>query len=144
MPLRKLCLTACLFCCLTATALAQDSLLSKSDIIKLDFNTLAEKKNRLREKDPALIPAYRQLLQDADKLLDQAPLSVMQKTAIPPSGDKHDYMSIAPYFWPDPSKPDGLPYIIKTAWSTRKCGSIPTRSTCRSSVRTSTCYPWLT
>jgi len=113
MPLRKLCLTACLFCCLTATALAQDSLLSKSDIIKLDFNTLAEKKNRLREKDPALIPAYRQLLQDADKLLDQAPLSVMQKTAIPPSGDKHDYMSIAPYFWPDPSKPDGLPYINK-------------------------------
>src|SRR6185312_3200672 len=91
----------------------QDSLLSKSDIIKLDFNTLAEKKNRLREKDPALIPAYRQLLQDADKLLDQAPLSVMQKTAIPPSGDKHDYMSIAPYFWPDPSKSDGLPYINK-------------------------------
>jgi len=29
----------------------------------------------------------------------------------PPSGDKHDYMSQAPYFWPDPSKPKGLPYI---------------------------------
>jgi hypothetical protein len=59
------------------------------------------------------MPAYEQLLQDADKLLDYAPVSVMQKTGVPPSGDKHDYMSIAPYFWPDPSKPNGLPYINK-------------------------------
>ena len=29
----------------------------------------------------------------------------------PASGDKHDYMSQARYFWPDPAKPDGLPYI---------------------------------
>jgi hypothetical protein len=29
----------------------------------------------------------------------------------PPSGDKHDYMSQAPYFWPDPKSPNGLPYI---------------------------------
>jgi hypothetical protein len=111
MPIKKLCLTACLFCCLIATTLAQDSLLSKSDIIKLDFKTLAEKRNRLRSKDPALIPAYEQLLLDANKLLNYEPVSVMQKTEFPPSGDKHDYMSIAPYFWPDPSKPNGLPYI---------------------------------
>jgi hypothetical protein len=93
--------------------MAQDSLLSKSDIIKLDFNSLAAKKIRVRAKDPALLPAYEQLLQDADKLLDYAPVSVMQKNAVPPSGDKHDYMSIAPYFWPDPSQPNGLPYINK-------------------------------
>ncbi len=37
----------------------------------------------------------------------------MDKTDTPPSGDKHDYMSIGPYWWPDPSKPDGLPYIRK-------------------------------
>lgn len=35
----------------------------------------------------------------------------MHKKQMPPSGDKHDYMSQAPYWWPDPSKPDGLPYI---------------------------------
>jgi hypothetical protein len=101
-------------CCLVAVgAMAQDSLLSKSDIIKLDFSTLADKKARVRSKDPVLMPAYEQLLQDADKLLDYAPVSVMQKNGMPPSGDKHDYMSIAPYFWPDPSKPNGLPYINK-------------------------------
>lgn len=47
----------------------------------------------------------------ADKALTEGPFSVTQKTVTPPSGDKHDYMSQAPYFWPDPSKPNGLPYI---------------------------------
>src|SRR5580704_3455033 len=111
MPIKRLCLTACLFCCLITPTLAQDSLLSKSDIIKLDFKSLAEKRNSVRSKDPALMPAYEALLQDADKLLDYAPVSVMQKAVLPPSGDKHDYMSIAPYFWPDSSKANGLPYI---------------------------------
>ena len=102
------------FACLGAhTLLAQDSLLSKSDIVSLDFKILADKKNKLSSKDPSLMPAYDQLLGDADKLLSYQPVSVMDKTGLPPSGDKHDYMSIAPYFWPDPSKPDGLPYINK-------------------------------
>ena len=47
----------------------------------------------------------------ADKALLDGPFSVMQKGVTPPSGDKHDYMSQAPYFWADPAKPDGLPYI---------------------------------
>jgi hypothetical protein len=38
-------------------------------------------------------------------------MSVMYKNVTPPSGDKHDYMSQAPYWWPDPSKPTGTPYI---------------------------------
>jgi hypothetical protein len=37
----------------------------------------------------------------------------MQKTRVPPSGDKHDYMSIAPYYWPNPATKDGLPYVRK-------------------------------
>ena len=47
----------------------------------------------------------------ADKAMHEGPFSVMQKGVTPPSGDKHDYMSQAPYFWADPSKPNGLPYI---------------------------------
>jgi hypothetical protein len=55
--------------------------------------------------------AVRALLAEADNVL-QAPLvSVVQKRHLPPSGDRHDYMSLGPYWWPDPTKPDGLPYI---------------------------------
>jgi Alginate lyase len=53
------------------------------------------------------------LVKAADRALNTKPVSVMDKTKIPPSGDKHDYMSVGPYWWPDPSKPDGLPYIRK-------------------------------
>jgi hypothetical protein len=35
----------------------------------------------------------------------------MHKDKLPPSGDKHDYMSLAPYFWPNPDTTDGLPYV---------------------------------
>lgn len=48
---------------------------------------------------------------EADKAMSAGPFSVMQKDATPPSGDKHDYMSLAPYFWPNPDTPNRLPYI---------------------------------
>lgn len=58
-------------------------------------------------------PAYKELLKNADRELTRKPYSVMDKEMMPPSGDKHDYVSMGPYWWPDPSKPDGLPYIRK-------------------------------
>ena len=72
---------------------------------------LAEAKARLAAHDPVLGPALAALVKAADKALKMPPASVMDKGKVPPSGDKHDYMSQAPYFWPDPAKPDGLPYI---------------------------------
>lgn len=47
----------------------------------------------------------------ADVMLELGPYSVMDKSIIPPSGDKHDYISQGPYWWPDSTKEDGLPYI---------------------------------
>ncbi len=51
------------------------------------------------------------LRKQADSLLDMKPLSVMEKAFTPVSGNKHDYMSQAPYFWYDSTKPNGLPYM---------------------------------
>lgn len=52
------------------------------------------------------------ITKDAEKIVKAGRIySVMNKQQIPPSGDKHDYMSQAPYWWADPSKPNGLPYI---------------------------------
>ncbi len=72
---------------------------------------LAAVKNRLAAHDPSLQPALNVLVHTADRALNATPPSVMDKGKTPPSGDKHDYMTIAPYFWPDTNKPDGLPYI---------------------------------
>ena len=52
------------------------------------------------------------LINNADAVLAKAKVySVMDKIQIPPSGDKHDYMSQGPYWWPDTTKKDGKPYI---------------------------------
>jgi hypothetical protein len=78
--------------------------------------------------DPAAMAAYKtaakaghqpeagqvqQLLKEADRALKHAPYTITAKPQVPPSGDKHDYISQAPYWWPDPAKPDGKPYIQK-------------------------------
>ncbi len=53
----------------------------------------------------------------ANGLLAAGPWSVMDKTKVPPSGDKHDYMSQAVYWWPadaspprEPGTPGKCPY----------------------------------
>jgi hypothetical protein len=68
---------------------------------------------KVKAKDPIYLKAYQSLISEADKALKFGPVSVMEKENIPPSGSKHDYMSLAPYHWPDPSKKDGLPYMRK-------------------------------
>ncbi|MCH5334238.1 MAG: alginate lyase family protein [Alistipes sp.] len=47
----------------------------------------------------------------AEKLLTMEPLTVTAKSMLPPSNDSRDYMTLSPYWWPDPEQPDGLPYI---------------------------------
>jgi len=72
---------------------------------------LAESKARLARGDESLQLAMKRLQAEADEALKAGPFSVMDKKLTPPSGDKHDYMSLGPYWWPDPNKPDGQPYI---------------------------------
>ncbi len=75
------------------------------------WGALAEVKARLTAGDKALPPALKHLEKEAADALQIAPPSVMQKSKATPSGDPHDYMSTAPYYWPDSRKSNGLPYI---------------------------------
>jgi hypothetical protein len=43
--------------------------------------------------------------------LSAGPFTVLDKKVLAPSKDPKDYVSLAPYFWPNPAKPDGLPYM---------------------------------
>jgi len=98
-----------LFFCLSAAKAQQDKL----RVFVKDRNALQLNKARLKSGDKNLMPAFQKLIGDANLLMSKQPTSVMEKKQTPPSGDMHDYMSLAIYFWPDPSKPDGLPYIRK-------------------------------
>ncbi len=55
----------------------------------------------------------KKIITQADKALKLAVFTVMNKSGIAASGNRHDYYTLAPYFWPDLSKKDSLPYIRK-------------------------------
>lgn len=63
--------------------------------------------------DPSYAQAYKALKKQAEYDLVMKPLTVMSKDYIPSSGSKHDYVSLARYAWPDQTKPNGLPYMMR-------------------------------
>ena len=60
-------------------------------------------------------PAYKDVLANikntADKELDDGPFTIVNKKHPLPNVDPHDYVSLAPYFWPNPDTANGLPYV---------------------------------
>jgi hypothetical protein len=80
-------------------------------VFLLDAKQLEVARRAVRAGDPWTVAPLGKLKKDAQQSLGEGPFTVLAKEVTPPSGDKHDYMSQAPYFWPDPKKPNGLPYI---------------------------------
>lgn len=79
-------------------------LFSRQDINKV--------RQLLKVNNPDFLPAANKVKEEANAALQQGPWTVVDKKQNPPSGNKHDYMSIGKYWWPDPQNPKG-PYIRK-------------------------------
>ena len=56
---------------------------------------------------------FDRLTLEADLALQRGPYTVTDKTALPPSGDPQDYFNPAPYWWPNPDTPTGIPYVFR-------------------------------
>lgn len=54
---------------------------------------------------------HKNIVSSADKALKNKAYSVTEKTKTVPGATPNDYISIGPYWWPDPKKKSGLPYI---------------------------------
>ncbi len=80
-------------------------------VFLLDGASLLAARRRVYDGDPILAAADQRLLQDAETASAVGPFSVVDKDASPPSGDPHDYLSQAPYWWPDPDIDSGLPWV---------------------------------
>ena len=90
--------------------------------VVLDGQKLAETKQRLVVGDAMLRATLDKLLAMADAELTAGPWSVMNKTTTPPSGSKHDYISLARYYWPGNSA-NGCPYVHKDGETNPDCAS---------------------
>lgn len=76
----------------------------------IDGEALADA--RVRASDPDVAAAIAELRHDADRA-EETPLETVTTKTRSPSGDPHDYVSLSIYYWPDPARPDGLPYVSR-------------------------------
>jgi hypothetical protein len=103
-----------IFCVIAVCCLVNcrpDRKIPQTFLIKPDV--LLKNKQAIQFGDEKLTKNLAALLLDAEKALSDGPYSVTFKSKVPPSGNKHDYMSVGPYWWPDSTKAGGLPYIRK-------------------------------
>jgi hypothetical protein len=96
---------------LVSVSLVAQEKISFTDLVTMDLNQLEKSKAMIQKNDKEYTNAFDQLKINAEKALRFKPVSVMSKIDLPPSGDKHDYMSIAPYWWPNPNTANGVPYV---------------------------------
>lgn len=83
----------------------------KIEGIYVDFTKIEKAKRQMKKGNEKYSQTYNNLIENAETALNEGVFSVMDKKRTPPSGDKHDYLSMGPYWWPDTTKADGLPYI---------------------------------
>lgn len=108
---------SCILVLISSTVYAQSP--NKNDnehltqLITVDAIWLQQSYQNYQAGSPLLTQVVKYLTIAADHALTQSPVSVLDKTLVPPSGDKRDYISVGPYWWPDSTKPDGLPWIKK-------------------------------
>jgi len=119
---------ALLFCQSVAAHESGEPVNSKPRVFLLNADRLVKVREAVRAGETNFAAALARLESDARAALKVGPLSVTQKTALPPSGDKHDYMSQAPYFWPNPTNENRLPYIRRDGERNPEINQFPDHS----------------
>jgi hypothetical protein len=108
-----------LLCLIAAISLISSSAFALSDgaiprLFPLDAQNLALTKTEYLAKQERITAQVDALLDEAKMVKEAGVLySVTFNDFLPPSGDKHDFFSLSPYWWPNPDSPDGLPYFRK-------------------------------
>ncbi|MCB5228317.1 MAG: alginate lyase family protein [Paraglaciecola sp.] len=79
--------------------------------IRLSESALQQTKLRAKQGDIRTLSAIAFLDKAATELLSVPIFTIVNKSILPASGNKHDYFSFGPYWWPDPTKADGKPWV---------------------------------
>jgi hypothetical protein len=92
----------------------------------LDPLLLSKAKQSVKhDNNSVLQEALIRVLSDANHFLTKKPTSVVDKPQLPPSGNKHDFLSQTPYRWRNPNTSNGLPYTFRDGKYNPEANSIP-------------------
>jgi hypothetical protein len=96
----------------------------------IDSTLLAQAKKifQSNESKGHLAQEVTKLIQEAKTYVKSTPTSVMDKKELPPSGNKHDFLSLTPYRWPNPDTPNGLPYVFRDGKTNPEVHKIPDKN----------------
>ncbi|HJR84535.1 MAG TPA: alginate lyase family protein [Nitrososphaeraceae archaeon] len=94
-------------------------------VVTFDLPSIDDLKNNT---NTVAVKSIDELIAEANTYLRLKPASVMDKNMLPPSGDKHDFLSLAPFRWPDNSKAGGIPYTYRDGKINPEVFSIPDRA----------------
>lgn len=108
------------------TASSKPQILPRTVIFDLPSHEMIKDDN-----NPVMRGMLNQLIALADSFLTKKPTSVMDKVKLPPSGDKHDFLSLAPFWWPDHTKKDLLPYVYRDGKLNPEVSLFPDRNNLR-------------
>ncbi|QNF31613.1 alginate lyase family protein [Adhaeribacter swui] len=83
-----------------------------------------ENKFKINAGNEQCLAALKQLIAATAPSLSKTPTTIVNKSFTPPSGDKHDYTSLATYWWPNPKTASKLPYIRKDGQTNPEANAI--------------------
>lgn len=76
--------------------------------LTVDINEMNTLKSGYEKGNPDETAYVKTIISDADAEVSSEKIyTITGKEILPPSGDRHDYISMAPYWWPDTVKNDG-------------------------------------
>ncbi len=117
MPIKTRVYTSLLLCMLILPTYAVHTPIKKSvkndNLTYINSTAIERTRKHIQLNKPFYVNASKKVIQRGDKALEHVINPVTNKSAPAASQDIHDYLSLGPYWWPDTSKPDGLPWIRK-------------------------------
>jgi len=99
-----------IFCCLFIGFIIIGCSSPQPQLVCFDYKDLVSIRKEIKANKDNVLPAYEQLIKEADKYLKMNPEKVTDGE-MPPSGNAHDFYAIGKYSWPNPDTPDGMPWI---------------------------------
>ena len=83
-----------------------------------NFDHMLQARESLKKGDKTYQLPYETLMKEAENALKRPPTSVMDKPddKVARSGDKHDFVSVGKYCWPNPNTPNGMPWIQRDGY----------------------------
>ncbi len=90
-------------------------------VFLLDPERLIAVRSRVYAADERFVAADESLLEAAHAAFALGPYSVAENAVKPSGVNPQDYMSLAPYWWPDADGEDGLPYTLRDGEMNDEC-----------------------